>query len=134
MNHLHLSAYDKDCEHCLAIKTTVRGYNRVGNQDIISGRILIDLMGPFGTKNNIFGYIATIIIDSSDETIALVLDKKSDFFTHWQPVASKIETSYGTQIKMIQCDGGGEFINQGMLDWIAQKGIQLILISIGLLQ
>ena len=72
-------------------------------------------MGPFGGEHGVKGYIATIVVDSSDETITLVLDKKEDLFLEWIPVAKRIERAYGYKLKVFQCDGGGEFINNKLL-------------------
>jgi hypothetical protein len=126
LGHRHLSAFDRDCEFCLSIKTTQQKYRKYSNKDIIKGRIFADLMGPFGGDGEIKGYIATIVVDSSDETIALVLDQKDDFFEEWSKIWKKLEVAYAYKIKVFQCDGGGEFINKRMLKWLEQQGIQLV--------
>jgi hypothetical protein len=89
------------------------------------GRIFADLIGPFGNKSGTNGYIANIVVDHSDETIAIVLDHKSDFLEQWIPLWKKIETAYGIKIREFQCDGGGEFIKKGIIKWASDHGIQI---------
>ena len=126
LDHRHISAFDRDCEFCLSIKKTQQKYRKYGHGDIIQGRIFADLMGPFGGDTGIKGYIATVVVDSSDETIALVLDNKSDFFDEWNQIWKNLEVAYGYPIKVFQCDGGGEFINKRMIDWLKNKGVELV--------
>ncbi len=125
MGHRHISKFDRDCEYCLAIKTTSQRYLKVGSKNIIEGRIFADLMGPFGGESGIRGYVAVIVVDHSDETIALILDSKNEFFEKWISLWMKIETAYGIKIKEFQCDGGGEFINKGLIKWASEHGIQI---------
>jgi hypothetical protein len=47
-------------------------------------------MGPFGKEKGVTGYIATLVMDISDETVALVLDtngKKSIRNSNWLIIA-----------------------------------------------
>jgi hypothetical protein len=126
LGHRHISEYDHDCEFCLAIKTTRQKYQKYGTKDILKGRIFVDLMGPFGEDEGVKGYIALIVVDESDETICVILDKKSDFYNEWIPVAKRIEKAYDQKIKIFQCDGGGEFINAKMEKYFKENGIKLV--------
>ena len=101
-------------------------YKKHGKQDIVKGRIFADLMGPFGGDSGIQGYVAVIVVDQSDETIALILDSKDEFFQEWIPIAKRIETCYEQKILVFQCDGGGEFINKNMINYFTKEGIQLV--------
>ena len=123
LGHRHVSSYDRDCEYCLAIKSTLVPYSKIGSQEKLQGRVFVDLMGPFG-KNDVKGYIATVVVDSSDETIAIVLNNKDEFFNEWIPVWNRLNSSYGCKFNHFKCDGGGEFINHRMEKWQNDNGIQ----------
>jgi hypothetical protein len=126
LGHRHISPFDRDCEYCLSIKTTAQKYKKYGDPTIIKGRVFVDLQGPFGAATGVHGYSATIVVDESDETISLILDKKSDFFEEWLQIYKKLENAYDQKLKVFQCDGGGEFVNSRMLKWLTENGVKLV--------
>jgi hypothetical protein len=107
LGHRHLSIHDSDCEYCLAVKTAKQKFKKFGSNEIMEGRVFADLIGPLGGESATKGYVAVIVVDESDETIAIILDSKGEFFQEFMPVAKRIERAYNQSIKKFQCDGGG---------------------------
>jgi hypothetical protein len=106
------------CNACDVSKATQLKYSKEKKPTMKKGCVSVDLLGP------VYGqYIGTCVYHDSDETAALVLNHKSDFFDEFVELAELWETQYERRIKMIYCDNGGEFINRDMQNWAKSKGI-----------
>ena len=84
------------------------------------GVLHIDLFGPVQGE-----YCALVIDEYSDETMPLFLTHKSDFCKEFFDLACYLENQWNRKIKKIRCDGGGEFVNNDLIDWCKNKGVDL---------
>ena len=123
MGHIAELKEGEFCEVCIKAKATANRKNRRSiNRQPTKGLVHMDLFGP------IYGlYFGIVIYDLSDEVALLKLKRKSDFFENWTNLAKLWAAQYESPIKMIKCDGGGEFINKNMEDWCRQNGCEIFM-------
>ena len=53
------------------------------------------------------------------------LKLKSEASEEIQALITELETYTGCKVKIVQIDGGGEFLDGGLRDWFKSKGITL---------
>ena len=82
-------------------------------------------MGSFSYSKSRFKYYACIVDDFTRFIWIIMLKAKSEFFQHYLLFEKFVARQFNTVIKSVQCNGGGEFINQHSLSHLASNGIRL---------
>ncbi|TFY63604.1 hypothetical protein EVJ58_g3163 [Rhodofomes roseus] len=91
------------------------------------GRVVAVLMGsmrgPF--LPSILGYTYTLAVvdDASRKGWKEYLKHKSDATDEIKALVTRLETLTGKKLKYLRTDGGGEFINRILGEWLREKGI-----------
>ena len=89
-------------------------------------RIHTDLCGKLPVPTNQgYEYFVSYIDDYSRFSNIYLLKRKCDQFETLRNYIAKVELKTGNKVKIIRCDGGGEYICNVMRDWCRIKGIQL---------
>ena len=91
----------------------------------ILGRIHTDLCGPMPTQS-ISGacYLLTFIDDATRYATVYSIENKSDTFNQLVDHLRLVENQSGKKLKILRSDGGGEYINSEMRNYLAEKGIR----------
>ena len=76
----------------------------------------MDLQGPFDHSILSHSYILAVVDDHSRKGFKKYL-KKSDAPRKIKDLITRLETQTSLKVKFIQCDGGGEFINNDLKEW-----------------
>jgi Reverse transcriptase (RNA-dependent DNA polymerase)/GAG-pre-integrase domain len=99
--------------------------HRVERSLAILDRLHMDLQGPF-TKS-IAGYLYTLAVidDHSHMGWKRYLKSKHEASEEIQTLITELENNTGQRVKIIRIDGGREFINGPLKDWLKKKGITL---------
>ncbi|TFY56531.1 hypothetical protein EVJ58_g7579 [Rhodofomes roseus] len=86
-------------------------------------RLHMDLQGPF--LPSILGYTYTLAVvdDASRKGWKEYLKHKSDATDEIKALVTRLETLTGKKLKYLRTDGGGEFINRILGEWLREKGI-----------
>ena len=123
MGHVAKLKGDKFCDVCAKAKATANKKNKKSiNRKPTRGLVHMDLFGPVFQK-----YFAVVIYDFTDEVAILPLKHKSEFFDAWTELAKLWSNQHEMVIKIIKCDGGGEFINNRMKEWCKKQGCELFI-------
>ena len=85
----------------------------------------MDLQGPFNTSIQGFCYTLGVIDDNSRMGWKRYLKLKSEATEEIKALITKLETYTGRKVKIVQIDGGGEFLDSELRDWFKSKGITL---------
>ena len=68
-------------------------------------------------------YLLTFIDDTTRYVSEYTLEKKSDIFEKFVEYRTFIENQIGKLIKILHSDGGGEFINTDLSEYLIMNGI-----------
>ena len=125
---LDISAGDTfgPCDGCAKGKHHQAPFPRHAERSLaILDRLHMDLQGPF-TKS-IAGYIYTLAVVDDHSRIGWkrYLKSKDEASEEIQTLITELENNTGQRVKIIRIDGGGEFINGPLKDWLKKKGITL---------
>ena len=121
LGHIGKTKEKEFCEICMKAKATaIKKGRKSVNRKPTRGVVHMDLFGPIYHY-----YFALVIYDYTDEVAILKLKKKSDFYESWAELAKMWKNQYETPIKLIKCDGGGEFINKRMESWCKENGCDM---------
>lgn len=83
----------------------------------------MDLQGPFDLSIRQYRYVLAIVDDHSRKGFKEYLHKKSDAARKIMNLVTRLETLTSRNVKIIQSDGGGEFIGDELKEWMRGKGI-----------
>src|SRR5277367_5505308 len=97
----------------------------INRSNDILRRIHTDLCGLMPTPS-ISGtrYILTLIDDATCYATVYTLKNKSDTFNQLVDHLIYVENQSGQKLKILRSDGGGEYINTEMKNYLAGKGIR----------
>ncbi|GAC1660287.1 MAG: hypothetical protein PVS3B3_30240 [Ktedonobacteraceae bacterium] len=113
------------CEGCVRAKSHRKPFGVATNRSKeILGRIHTDICGPIPNPS-IGGarYILTFIDDATRFATIYALSKKSDTFELFMKYKSFTEKQTGKSIKILHSDGGGEYVNTEMREYLTLHGI-----------
>ena len=115
------------CDHCTMAKASQLPFISVNKRSSFPFELIhIDLWGPSPVVSRSgFRYYACIVDDFTRFTWIILLKAKSEFFHHYLLFEKFVTRQFNTEIKTVQCDGGGEFINHQFLSHLASSGIRL---------
>ena len=83
-----------------------------------------DLCGPMPTPSvNGAKYILTFIDDATRYVTTYFIDNKSDTFDRFRTFKAFAETQSGRKLKILRSDGGGEYVNTEMREFLIKHGI-----------
>ena len=85
----------------------------------------MDLQGPFKSSIAGFRYTLAVIDNCTQAGWKRFLKHKSDAKDEIIALITELETSMEWKLKVVQLDGGGEFLNNALRDWFKSKGISL---------
>jgi hypothetical protein len=115
------------CEACLKGKQTRAEINKTTESraaDIL-GRVFSDLCGKLPTRSHQgFEYFVTWIDDASCKVFVTGLCEKSEVAEHLKSFVTRVELDTGKRLKVLQTDGGGEYIASAVQEFLKSKGIQ----------
>lgn len=87
-------------------------------------RIYCDLWGPSPiVSNQGFCFYVVFVDDCTRFSWFYPLHNKAEFFQVFMCYKNLVENQFNTKIKEFQSDGGGEFINHQMKQYLAENGI-----------
>src|SRR5665213_3246318 len=89
------------------------------------GRVHTDLCGPMATQSiSSARYLLTFIDDATHYATVYSIRNKSDTFDQFVNHLTYVENQSGEKLKILRSDGGGEYINTEMREYLAEKGIR----------
>jgi len=122
-----LTPSTKLCEGCVLAKSHRLPFPKAAEnrtKDLL-GRIHSDLCGPMPTPSLIGSrYILTLIDDASRFAHVYFLAHKNDTFETFCRYRALVEKQIGKQVKCLRSDGGGEYVNQEMREYLSRNGIR----------
>jgi len=123
MGHISKLNEGEPCETCMKAKATAnRKKKKSANRKPTRGLVHMDLFGP------VYGiYFGLVVYDFTDEVAIIKLKKKSDFIESWMKLADLWINQLESPIKLIKCDGGGEFVNERMQEWCRKQGCEMFI-------
>jgi len=114
------------CAGCARAKSHRQPFGSASNRSSdILGRVHTDLCGPMQTQS-ISGarYLLTFIDDATRYVTVYSIANKSDTFNQFVDHLTLVENQSGKSLKILRSDGGGEYINSEMRNYLAEKGIR----------
>lgn len=91
----------------------------------VLGRVHTDLCGPMPIPSPSGArYALTFIDDTTRMTKVYFLEKKSDTLSTFIRYRTYVEKQTGKSLKILRSDGGGEYINKEMQDYLSAHGIR----------
>ena len=116
----------KLCEGCTYAKSHRQPFPKSSKNRAVNilERIHSDICGPMPTPS-LKGsrYILTFIDDLSRFAHVYFLQQKSDTFKTFVDYRTLVERQTGNPIKILRSDGGGEYINNEMREYLGKHGI-----------
>lgn len=115
----------ENCESCRLGKLTRKAFAKDREKTSTVGEeISADVVGPI-SPTSVGGskYFLTVVDTASKYTWSRILKVKSQAEQELKHVVNQIEKNQLKKVKRIITDGGGEFANQDMKDWMGEKGI-----------
>ncbi|GKU95409.1 hypothetical protein SLEP1_g8773 [Rubroshorea leprosula] len=115
------------CSSCQMGKSCKLPFNKNNERAVaLFQKVHCDLWGPSPVQStNHFVYYVIFVDDFSRFTWFYPLHKKSDFFDVFQKFQKMLATQFDKNIKIFQCDGGGEFSSKAFINHLAACGIKL---------
>ena len=120
------SCLDVKCEVCVLGKHQRNPFlQSKTTSEKIMDLIHSDICGPMevttpGKKN----YFMTFIDDFSKYSIIYLLEKKSDAIKYIKEFVRMTENKFGRRIKIFRSDGGGEYMNNEIMNFFKEEGIK----------
>jgi transposase InsO family protein len=115
------------CEACLKGKQTRAEINKLTESratDVL-GRVFSDICRKLPTcLHQGFEYVTTWIDDASRKVFVTGLREKSEVAEHLKSFVTRVELDMGKSLKVLQTDGGGEYIASAVQGFLKDKGIQ----------
>src|SRR5271163_1050069 len=114
------------CAGCARAKSHRQPFGSASNRSSdILGRVHTDLCGPMQMQS-ISGarYLLTFIDDATRYVTVYSIANKSDTFNQFVDHLTLVENQSGKSLKILRSDGGGEYINSEMRNYLAEKGIR----------
>ena len=114
------------CTGCARAKSHRQSFGFATNRSTeILGRIHTDLCGPMPTSS-ISGarYILTFIDDATRFATVYCINQKNDTFDKFVDHLNLVENQSSKKLKILRSDGGGEYVNHDMHNYLAEKGIR----------
>jgi len=99
--------------------------HRVERSPAILDRLHMDLQGPFTASIHGYRFTLAVVDDHSRIGWKRYLKSKDEASEEIQTLITELENNTGQRVKIIRIDGGGEFINGPLKDWLKKKGITL---------
>ena len=126
LENVRITSNNDVCASCAQAKSHRLPFGSATNRSIEPlGRIHTDLCGPMPSQS-ISGarYILTFIDDATRYATVYFIKNKSDTFDQFINHKLLIETQSGKKLKILRSDGGGEYINAEMHEYLAENGIR----------
>src|SRR5665213_1325977 len=114
------------CPGCARAKSQRQLFGSASNRSSDKlGRVHIDLYGPIATQS-ISGayYLWTFIDDATCYATVYSIRNKSDTFDEFVKHLTYVENQSDEKLKILRSDGGSEYINTEMREYLAEKGIR----------
>jgi transposase InsO family protein len=115
----------KTCVPCIQGKLTKRPFTPSKRETSCKLEVIhSDLCGPMSTHS--FGgalYLLTFTDNFSRKTFGYLLKSKSEVFMKFIDFKNLVENQTGLKIKALRSDGGGEYVNQQMSNFLKVNGI-----------
>jgi hypothetical protein len=116
------------CETCILAKLTRYSFSGRNDRDITTdpNHVVSADLG-FVSLRNITGETSfvTYTHHGTGASRVYLLHKKSDQFKCFEEYLAEMKTQYNVTVKVLKCDGAGEFVNQRMKDLFKEKGIMM---------
>jgi transposase InsO family protein len=115
------------CEPCLKGKQTHMEVRKETDTraDSVLGRVFSDVCSKLPTRSHQgYLYFITWIDDKSRKVFVVGLKEKSDVAQHLKAFVSRAELETGERLKVLQTDGGGEYIGGPVQKFLEEKGIR----------
>jgi transposase InsO family protein len=123
----NLTPSTKLCEGCILAKSHRLPFPKAAENranDILD-RIHSDLCGPMPIPSLIGSrYVLTLIDDTSRFAHVYFLAHKNETFETFCRYRALVEKQTGKPIKCLRSDGGGEYVNQEMREYLSRNGIR----------
>jgi transposase InsO family protein len=116
-----------NCEACLKGEQTRAEIHKTTESRVtdILGRVFSDVCGKLPTRSHTgLEYFVTWIDDASCKVFVISLREKSEVAEHLKSFVARIELETGKRLKVLQTDGGGEYIASKVREFLKSKGIQ----------
>ena len=114
------------CSGCQYGKSHRLPFERSKNRASTSFELIhSDLMGPTRTPSYCnFQYMMVIVDDYSRYTWVFFLQHKSDAFSKFVQFKMTVEKEFGSKIKCLRTDNGGEFLSDEFQNYCSKEGIR----------
>jgi transposase InsO family protein len=115
----------KECEACRLGKQTRQPFSKKRERtDTVGEELSADVVGPISPAS-LGGsrYFLTVVDTASRYAWIRILKVKSQAEDELKKVVNQVENKLERKVKRIITDGGGEFVNQSMAQWLGDKGI-----------
>ena len=113
------------CLGCARAKSHRQPFGSASNRSSDKlGRVHTDLCGPIATQS-ISGahYLLTFIDDATRYATVYSIRNKSNTFDQFVNHLTYVENQSGEKLKILRSDGGSEYINTEMCEYLAEKEI-----------
>lgn len=124
----HLGKSTDFCTDCAVGKFPRRSMKKKTVKIPSTERLAIihsDLVGPLPNSLGGSKYLLTFTDDYSRKVFVYLLKRKSEVYQKVLNFVQMVETQTGNKLKILQCDNGGEYINNKLIDFFTSKGIIL---------
>src|SRR5271163_4703285 len=114
------------CPGCTCAKSHRQPFGSASNRSSdILGRVHTDLYGPMQTQSiSSARYLLTFIDDATHYVTVYSIANKSDIFNQFVDHLTLVENQSGKKLKILRSDGGGEYINSEIYNYLTEKGIR----------
>jgi len=122
-----LEKMEKVCKICLEAKQTKTKFdnNRVRAKRPLQ-IIYTDLYGPISPETwDGYKYFITFLDDFTHFTMVYLVKSKNEVAEKLKGFAQKVEAKWNLKIAKIRCDNGREYINNTVIQWCKNKGIEI---------
>lgn len=129
-----------DCPTCIKSKSKRKSVKKItANPSMVALEPMdvwsVDLIGPFskvinGEHLNLstiggHSYCMVILDNASRYCMVELLHRKSDASAALMKIICRKQKLFGRKLKRLHCDGGGEFNNNRLEDFLSQEGIEI---------
>lgn len=127
INHLGIKRLNEVCDICQKAKQTRLKFNNSREKATRPLQIIhTDVCGPIN-PNTWDGnrYFVTFLDDYTHFTMVYLIKNKDEVPSKIKQYTERIEAKWNKRISKIRCDNGREFINNQVVTWCENKGIEL---------
>ncbi|PSR87021.1 hypothetical protein PHLCEN_2v5279 [Hermanssonia centrifuga] len=113
------------CDAAKATRKPIRKEREGERAAAVGGEVHSDVWGPSPVET-LKGrrYYVSFTDDHSRWTVIYLMRTKDEVFRHYQSFEALMETQYGTKVKILHSDRGGEYLSTEFSNHLAKQGTQ----------